>query len=72
MSGDNTMKDNYSWLDRTLGRVVQLWNSYCDEKNSLEQFPDIDSFLRHDKVVPSKLTIISQIEIEKLRAAISD
>lgn len=48
---------NTDELDRILGRVIQLWDSYCDEKSNLEEYPDIDSFLRHNKVEPVKQKI---------------
>ena len=52
------MKDNYSWLDDCLGD----YNGYdfCGEKNCNGQL----------KANELKRTIISQIEIEKLRARI--
>ena len=54
------MKDNYSWLDDCLGD----YNGYdfCGEKNCNGQL----------KANELKRTIISQIEIEKLRARITE
>ncbi|HUC95601.1 MAG TPA: hypothetical protein VMR76_01410 [Candidatus Saccharimonadia bacterium] len=44
-------------IDVFLGKLIQLWDSYCDEQSHLEQYPDIDSFLRHSKVEPTKQAI---------------
>jgi len=55
------MKDNYSWLDDLLADIETENESYAD-------LDDYGKFL----VDRAKQTIISQIEIEKLRARIDE
>jgi len=54
------MKDNYSWLDSALDNIVVVNGQ------------DYDAYAITETVDLAKQTIISQIEIEKLRARIDE
>lgn len=56
------MKD----LDNVLGEIIRLWDGYCDERSTLEEYFGIDDFLRHDRIAPLKNKLVPKQELSRL------